>query len=89
MFIAFTGEESGRLGSRYYVEHPVFPLEQTSGAINLDRLHIGGRTRDVMVFGAGNSELEESVRGIALLQGRDVRPDDQPRARHGTMTPIS
>jgi Zn-dependent M28 family amino/carboxypeptidase len=78
VFIAFTGEESGLLGSRYYVEHPVFPLEQTSGAINLDRLHIGGRTRDVMVFGAGNSELEESVRGAALLQGREVRPDDRP-----------
>ncbi len=78
VFIAFTGEEYGLLGSRYYVEHPVFPLEQTSGAINLDRLHIGGRTRDVMVFGAGNSELEESLRGIALLQGREVRPDNRP-----------
>jgi len=78
VFIAFTGEESGLLGSRYYVEHPVFPLEQTSGAINLDRLHIGGRTRDVMIFGAGNSELEESVRGVALLQGRELRPDDRP-----------
>jgi Zn-dependent M28 family amino/carboxypeptidase len=78
VFIAFTGEESGLLGSRYYVEHPVFPLEQTSGAINLDRLHIGGRTRDVMVLGAGNSELEESVRGAALLQGRDVHPDNRP-----------
>ena len=31
-----------------------------------------------MVFGAGNSELEESVRGVALLQGREVRPDRQP-----------
>lgn len=78
VFLAFTGGESGLLGSRYYVEHPVFPLEQTSGAINLDRLHIGGRTRDVMVFGSGNSELEESVRGVALLQGREVRPDDRP-----------
>jgi Zn-dependent M28 family amino/carboxypeptidase len=78
VFIAFTGEESGLLGSRFYVEHPVLPLEQTSGVINLDRLHIGGRTRDVMVFGAGNSELEESVRGVALLQGRELRPDNHP-----------
>jgi Zn-dependent M28 family amino/carboxypeptidase len=78
VFIAFTGEESGLLGSRYYVEHPVFPLEQTAGAINLDRLHIGGRTRDVMVLGAGNSELDEYVRAAALLQGRDVRADNRP-----------
>ncbi len=77
-FVAFTGEVAGRLGSRYYVAHPVFPLEQTSGAINLDRLHVGGRTRDVMVFGAGNSELEEFVRAAALLQGREMRPDTRP-----------
>jgi Zn-dependent M28 family amino/carboxypeptidase len=78
VFIAFTAGESDLLGSRYYVEHPVLSLEQTSGVINLDRLHIGGRTRDVMVFGAGNSELEESVRGVALLQGRELRADTNP-----------
>lgn len=77
-FIAFTGEESGLLGSRYYVEHPVLPLDQITGVINLDRLHIGGRTRDVVIYGAGNSELEDLVRGLALLQGRDVRPDSRP-----------
>ena len=58
-FIAFTAAEPGLLGSRYYVENPVIPLDQTAGLINLDALHIGGRTRDVVMFGAGNSELEE------------------------------
>jgi Zn-dependent M28 family amino/carboxypeptidase len=77
-FIAFTGGEWGQLGSRYYVDHPALSLEQTSGVLNLDRLHIGGRTRDVTVFGAGNSELEESVRGVALLQGRELRADPHP-----------
>jgi Zn-dependent M28 family amino/carboxypeptidase len=78
VFIAFTAEESGLLGSAYYVENPVFPLRQTAGMLNLDGLHIGGRTRDVMVFGAGNSELEEYVRAGALLQGREVRPEPHP-----------
>ena len=77
-FIAFTAGESGLLGSAYYVENPVFSLRQTAGVLNLDGLHIGGRTRDVMVFGAGNSELEEYVRGAALLQGREVRPEPHP-----------
>ena len=77
-FIAFTGGAADRLGSRYYVEHPVFALERTSAAIDLERLHIGGRTRDVTVFGAGNSEIEEYVRGMALLEGREVRPDSRP-----------
>jgi Zn-dependent M28 family amino/carboxypeptidase len=77
-FIAFTAGESGLLGSAYYVEHPVLPLNQTAGVLNLDGLHIGGRTRDVVVFGAGNSELEDYVRGAALLQGREVRPEYHP-----------
>ncbi len=78
VFIAFTGGESGLLGSAYYVENPVFPLRQTAGMLNLDGLHIGGRTRDVLVFGAGNSDLEEYVRAAALLQGRVVRPELHP-----------
>ncbi len=78
VFVAFTAEESGLLGSAYYVENPVFPLPQTAGMLNLDGLHIGGRTRDVLVFGAGNSDLEEYVRAAALLQGREVRPEFHP-----------
>jgi Zn-dependent M28 family amino/carboxypeptidase len=77
-FIAFTAEESGLLGSQYYVENPVLPLSRTAAVFNLDGLHIGGRTRDVIVFGAGNSELEEYVRGAALLQGRELRPEPHP-----------
>jgi Zn-dependent M28 family amino/carboxypeptidase len=77
-FVAFTAAEAGLLGSRYYVEHPVFPLRLTVAALNLDMLHIGGPTRDVMVFGAGNSELEDYLKEAALLQGREVRPDPIP-----------
>ena len=36
LFIAFSAEEIGLLGSRYYVEHPVFPLENTKFLINID-----------------------------------------------------
>lgn len=36
VFVAFTGEEMGMLGSKYYVDHPVFPLEQTVFNLNND-----------------------------------------------------
>ena len=50
IFIAFSGEEEGLLGSQYYVNHPLFPLEKTVTMINLDmigrlnseKLNIGG-----------------------------------------------
>lgn len=77
-FVAFTAAEPDLLGSRYYVENPVIPLDQTAGAIDLDALRIGGRTRDVVILGAGNSELEEPVKAEALLQGREVRPEPHP-----------
>jgi aminopeptidase YwaD len=35
-FIAFGGEEAGLVGSRYYVEHPLFPLRQIRFLLNLD-----------------------------------------------------
>jgi Zn-dependent M28 family amino/carboxypeptidase len=78
VFIAFTGEEAGLLGSAYYVANPIFPLRETAGVLNMDMLHIGGPTRDVMVFGYGNSELEDYLREGALLQGRETHPDPNP-----------
>jgi hypothetical protein len=33
-----TGEEKGLLGSRYYAEHPVFPLENTVADVNIDMI---------------------------------------------------
>ncbi len=36
LFIAFTAEERGLIGSAYYVNHPVLPLKNTVAMINLD-----------------------------------------------------
>lgn len=78
-FIAFTGTDSGLLGSAYYVAQPLIPLNETVAVLNIDIPHIGGPTRDVMVFGPGNSELEEYFRDAASQQGREVVPDPIPQ----------
>ncbi|HSU88579.1 MAG TPA: M20/M25/M40 family metallo-hydrolase, partial [Terriglobia bacterium] len=36
IFIAFSGEEEGLIGSNYYVNHPVVPLTKTVAMINMD-----------------------------------------------------
>ncbi len=41
LFMTVFGEERGLLGSQYYASHPIFPLEQTVGNINLEQI---GRT---------------------------------------------
>jgi acetylornithine deacetylase/succinyl-diaminopimelate desuccinylase-like protein len=54
VFIAFSGEEEGLLGSNYYVRKPVLPLAQTVAMINLDMI---GRMREnkLNVGGVGTS----------------------------------
>jgi RpiB/LacA/LacB family sugar-phosphate isomerase len=41
LFMNVVGEEKGLLGSQYYVENPVFPLENTVANLNIDMI---GRT---------------------------------------------
>jgi hypothetical protein len=36
IFAAWAAEEMGLLGSKYYTEHPIYPLEKTVANINLD-----------------------------------------------------
>lgn len=38
LFMAFTGEEKGLLGSEYYTKNPVFPMEQTIVDLNIDMI---------------------------------------------------
>ncbi len=38
LFMTVTGEEKGLLGSEYYVENPVFPLENTVANLNIDMI---------------------------------------------------
>jgi len=43
LFIAFGAEEQAVFGSKYYTEHPVFPLEKTKGFINMDGVGCGDK----------------------------------------------
>jgi hypothetical protein len=55
VFIAFSGEEEGLLGSNFYVNHPVVPLAQTVAMINMDMI---GRLKDdkLIVGGVGTAQ---------------------------------
>lgn len=70
LFVAVTLEESGLLGSKYYVAHPGIPPENTVGVINLDAMTVVGKTRDMVVTGYGASELEDILKPVAEQMGR-------------------
>ncbi|MDW7680485.1 MAG: M28 family peptidase [bacterium] len=49
VFAAFSGEEMGLLGSRHYVQNPVFPIDRTKAMINLDM--VGSGREGIMIVG--------------------------------------
>lgn len=56
LFIAFSGEELGLIGSKRYVRDPLIPINQTIAMLNLDMV---GRLRkeQLTVYGTGTSPL--------------------------------
>lgn len=60
VFIGFSGEERGLLGSRHYVSDPVFPLEKTVAMLNFDM--IGSlRNNRIDVNGVGTAQEFRSI----------------------------
>ncbi len=77
-FLAVTAEESGLLGSRYYAEHPIYPLARTVGGVNMDVLNVDGRVKDFVLTGAGKSEIEDLVKPFVAAQGRVIGVEANP-----------
>ena len=78
VFIGFTAEESGLLGSEYYAANPIYPLATTVGGVNMDSANVYGRTEAFNVVGYGQSNLDERITGFVQAQDREVRPDSNP-----------
>ena len=78
VFIGFTAEESGLLGSEYYAANPIYSLATTVGGVNMDSANVYGRTEAFNVVGYGQSNLDERITGFVQAQDREIRPDSNP-----------
>jgi Zn-dependent M28 family amino/carboxypeptidase len=78
LFLAVTAEEQGLLGSQYYAENPLYPLNTTVAAINMDALNIFGKTKDMTIIGYGNSEVDDYALAVLESRGRYAAPDPHP-----------
>jgi Zn-dependent M28 family amino/carboxypeptidase len=96
IFIGFTAEEAGLLGSQALVARPTIPLKQVAAILNMDVMNLYGRTRDVSALGLDQSSLgsvfaraaaaehlKVSVNQDALLRGSYFRSDHFPFAKAG------
>lgn len=77
-FVAVTAEEQGRLGSRYFANHPTMPLYKIVGLVNMDSLDITGQKKDVTVVGFGKSQLEDYLATAAKRQNRTLSAEQTP-----------
>jgi Zn-dependent M28 family amino/carboxypeptidase len=77
-FAAVAAEEQGLLGSKYLAQHPPLPVGRMAADINVDGVNIWGRSRDITMIGLGKSSLDDWVRALATMQGRQVVPDQFP-----------
>ena len=78
VFAAWTGEERGLLGSEYYAQHPLFPMETMVANLTFDTLQWNGPVKDAVLVGRGQSEMEDYLAAAAKAQGRYVTDENHP-----------
>ena len=73
IFIAFTGEEAQRAGSKFYVKQSIrYPVKNVMGVINLDTVGRLGKS-PLTVFGVGSAkEWIHIFRGIGYVTGVNI-----------------
>ena len=79
-FIGLTAEESGLLGSAYFVENAPFEYRNVIGGLNLDAFPAIGKSKDITIIGYGAAELEAVLDKHASVQGKYLAPDKSPEA---------
>src|SRR5207253_2462698 len=75
LFIAWTGEEKGLLGSEWFVKHPTVPLAQVAGNINLDQLRPIFPLDLLTVHALDDTTLGDDARAVAGAMGIAVQHD--------------
>jgi Zn-dependent M28 family amino/carboxypeptidase len=78
LFVAFTAEEKGLLGSRAFAEHPTVDKAALAADVNMDMPLPLWPLKHLLVFGAEESTLGSTASAVASAQGYDLVPDPLP-----------
>lgn len=77
-FVFTTAEESGLLGSEFFIAHPPIPPAQMAANLNVDGLNYLGPTSDMVQLGSDRSTLGPMVEAILKAHGRTLGQDTHP-----------
>jgi len=78
LFAAWTGEEKGLLGSKYFIAHPTVPKARMAANINLDQLRPIFPLELLTVHALDDTTLGDDARAIAAGLGIKVQKDPEP-----------
>jgi len=77
LFIAYTGEEIGLLGSKYYAEHPLVPLKQCVYSLDCDGAGYNDTTK-VTIIGLDRTDAQPQIEAGAKAYGLTAISDPAP-----------
>lgn len=78
LFVFVTAEESGLLGSEYFAQNPVVPIERIVANVNVDGGNLWGRVKDFRVLGDTKSSLGPRFAAMIQPGGMRITPDAFP-----------
>ena len=78
LFVIFTAEEKGLLGSRYFAGHPTVPESAIDADLNLDMFMPLFALKKLHVQGLDESTLGEDARKVGAEHGIVIAPDPEP-----------
>jgi Zn-dependent M28 family amino/carboxypeptidase len=78
LFVFVTAEESGLLGSEFFGQNAVAPVEKIVANINVDGGNILGRVRDLTVLGSNKSSLGPALGRMLATRGMRITPEEHP-----------
>jgi Zn-dependent M28 family amino/carboxypeptidase len=78
LFLFTTAEEAGLLGASWYVRRPLFPLQRTVAALNIDGANLWGETHDASAVGLERSTLGLTFEAQAVAMGMSVSGERAP-----------
>lgn len=74
LFIAFSAEELGLLGSKFFASNPPIPLNQMVYALNIDNASYNDTTTITLV-GLGRTTADTDIRKACAVYGLSILPD--------------
>jgi Zn-dependent M28 family amino/carboxypeptidase len=86
LFVIFTAEEKGLLGSRYFAGHPTVPESAIDADLNLDMFMPLFPLKKLHVQGLDESTLAEDAKKVGAEHGIVIAPDPEPDRNSFTRT---